>query len=318
MTPMVSRLFSSAWPSVSVEIAARRVTAVAVSAGPDGPAVSAYATETLPEGALAPAINAANVRDAAGLAAALKRVFERLGSRPRRVGLVLPDTVGKVSLVRFDKVPPRAQDLTQLIHWQVRKTAPFKLEEAQVSFAPGVRGADGSQEFIVVMARRDIVEEYERACAAAGAHAGAVDLATLNLINAVLGAPRESAPEGDWLLLNVTPEYSSLALLRGPDVIFFRNRLAEDEGSLTDLVHQTAMYYEDRLGGHGFSRVVLAGAAANEAERFEHVRRSLEERLGTHVQLVDPRPAVRLRDRIAASPDLLDTLASPVGMILRA
>jgi Tfp pilus assembly PilM family ATPase len=317
MTSMLTRLFSSAWPPVSVEIAARRVTAVAVAPGAEGPAVSAYAIEALPEGVLTPAINGPNVRDHTALAAALGRVFERLGTRPRRLGLVLPDTVGKVSLVRFDKVPSRAQDLTQLIHWQIRKAAPFKLEDAQVSYAPGARGADGSQEFVVVMARRDIVQEYERACTAAGAQAGAVDLATLNLVNAVLGG-REPEVSSDWLLLNVTPEYSSLALLRGADLIFFRNRLAEDEGSLADLVHQTAMYYEDRLGGHGFSRVVLAGAAASAADRFEHVRQNIEERLGTRVELIDPRPAVRLRDRIAASPDLLDTLASPVGMILRA
>ena len=45
------------------------------------------------------------------------------------------------------------------------------------------------------------------------------------------------------------------------DLMFFRSRGAEGEGTLADLVHQTAMYYEDRLSGAGFSRVMLCGAS---------------------------------------------------------
>ncbi len=40
--------------------------------------------------------------------------------------------------MRFEQVPARAQDLDQLIRWQVRKAAPFAIEEAQVSYVPGV------------------------------------------------------------------------------------------------------------------------------------------------------------------------------------
>ena len=85
-----------------------------------------------------------------------------------------------------------------------------------------------------------------------------VDLATFNVINAVLAGA--GAPTGDWLLVNITADYASIALLRGPHLIFFRNRAADTEGTLADLVHQTAMYYEDRLNGAGFARVLLAGA----------------------------------------------------------
>ena len=47
---------------------------------------------------------------------------------------------------------------------------------------------EGGREYVVTVARRDIIESYERACEAAGAYPGIVDLATVNLINAVLGA----------------------------------------------------------------------------------------------------------------------------------
>ena len=95
---------------------------------------------------------------------------------------------------------------------------------------------------------------------------------------------------------------------------------SETDGTLADLVHQTAMYYEDRLKGAGFARVILAGAATageHQAENIEQIRRSLGERLAATVDTVDPRAAATLTDRITAAPTLLDTLAPLVGLLLR-
>jgi hypothetical protein len=96
---------------------------------------------------------------------------------------------------------------------------------------------------------------------------------------------------------------------------FFRNR-GEDEGTLADLMHQTAMYYEDRLNGAGFARVLIAGAARLPGGA-DSVRRSLEERLRVNVEPVDPRGAAALQDRIGASAELLDVLSPLVGLLVR-
>ena len=312
----LASLRDSSGPTAAVELAAHQVSAASLEFRGGKPFVAAHAIEPLPDGALIPSLTTHNAHNRAAVVAALRRVLERTG-RPRRVGLVVPDLVAKVSLVRFEQVPSRTADLDQLVRWQVRKTAPFAIEDAQVSYVPGQRAKDG-QEFIVSLARRDVVEEYESLCAEAGAHAGIVDLATFNVVNVVLAA---SAPSSaDWLLVNVAPDYASIAILRGEHLIFFRNRSAETEGTLADLVHQTAMYYEDRLEGAGFGRVLLAGAAAagaRQAGDVEQLRRSLQERLATPVETVDPRAAAGLTDRIAAAPALLDTLAPLVGLLLR-
>ena len=52
-----------------------------------------------------PALNAANIHDAAALTRRFGPRSTSLSPRPRRIALVLPDTVAKVSLVRFEKVP---------------------------------------------------------------------------------------------------------------------------------------------------------------------------------------------------------------------
>jgi hypothetical protein len=308
-------------PTVAVEVAAHQVSAAGIEYRSGTALVATHATEPLPPGALVPSLTAGNVHNRQAVVDVVRRVLERTG-RPRRIGLVVPDLVAKVSFVRFEQPPSRAADLEQLVRWQVRKTAPFAVDEAQVSFVPGLKAADG-QEFVVSLARRAIVEEYESICAEAGAHAGIVDLATFNVINAVLASAAPvlaSGADADWLLVNIAPDYASIAILRGKHLIFFRNRVADEEGTLPDLVHQAAMYYEDRLSGGGFARVFLTGAAGagpRHAQDAEPFRRSLQERLGTSVENVDPRYAAALTDRIAAEPALLDTLAPLVGLLLR-
>lgn len=302
-------------PSVAVEIARDRVVVVTVTDGSGGASIAAHGVEQLPAGAVEPALNAPNVTDAAALTRAIKSALDKAGTRGRRIALVIPDTSAKVSLVRFEKIPPKHQDLDQLIRWQVRKAVPFRIEDAQVAWAPGIALPGGGREFLVTVARRDIVESYESACDAAGLQAGIVDLATFNVVNSALAGSGSAA--GDWLIVHVAYDYITLAVVRGNDLIFFRNRSTGQESELTDLVHQTAMYHEDRLGGGGFSRVVLAGAWVHGPDAAERLRRATEERVGIRVEAVDFRSAAAMRDRIGANPALLDVLAPATGVLLR-
>jgi len=303
-------------PGAALEIAMNRVCAVTLDQRATRPTVTAHAVELLPEGALVPSLTQPNIRDRAVLGATVRRVLEGVG-KPRRIALILPDAVAKVSIIKFEKPPQRSDDLAQLVRWQMRKAAPFPIEEAQVSFVPGARVADG-HEFIVSIAREATIQEYESLCQEAGAHAGLVDIATFNVVNSVLGA---GVREGvDWLLVNVAADSSSIAILRGAELLFFRSRGADAEGTLADLVHQTAMYYQDRLQGAGFGRVLLCGAAAAHARQVtdvDQIRRGLEQRLRSPVETVDVRAAVTLTDRIMASQGLLDALAPVVGVLLR-
>jgi hypothetical protein len=82
------------------------------------------------------------------------------------------------------------------------------------------------------------------------------------------------------------------------------------------MVHQTTMYYQDRLGGKGFAQVLLAGVGAH-VGALDEVRRSLEERFGVQVQRVDASRVTTFADRIAMPPDVLAWLAPLVGTWLR-
>ncbi len=299
-------------PSAALAIGPDQVSGVAFSRQGGVPVVTAVASETLRPGALAPALTGQNIADRAAVGRAVAHVLGQLGGRHRRVAVVVPDSVAKVSLVRLSAVPPHAQDREQLIQWHVRKSAPFPLEEAQVAFTAGAALAEGGREFVVAVARRDVVREYESVCEGAGAHAGLVDLATFGLINAVLASDRVAT--GDWLVVHVGPGSGSIAILRDGDLIFFRTRVEGSDDTLPDLVHQTAMYYEDRLEGRGFARVLITGGDGAVPGGFDEVRRQVDARLGLRTETVDPRRIVRFSERVDAPPAALNALAPLVGM----
>ena len=299
-------------PDAAIEIAPEAVSIAVLGRGAE-PVVQGYAVQPLPPGAVVPSLASPNVADPAAVGSALRSAVERLGVHPKRVALIIPDLAARVALIRFDRIPAKHDDLDQLIRWQVKKSAPFPVEDASLTYSPGARSGTGG-EFIVVVARREIIAGYERVCQDAGMHAGLVDLATLSVVNLVLGDG--SAPSGDWLIVHMRPEYTSIVIVRNGDVIFYRNRGEGEEDALADVVHQTTMYYQDRLAGQGFTRVLLGGIGRT-IGAVAAARRGLEERLATAVEPIDPTRTAALTDRLQATPELMAALAAPVGMLLR-
>jgi Tfp pilus assembly PilM family ATPase len=298
-------------PTVAIEIASRRVTVVKIAGGTAQPVVAAYASEPLAPGVVVPGLSGTNIAQPKTVVETLQRAIERAGlGAVKRAALILPDSVARVSLLTFEQIPQRAADFSEVVRWQLRKATPFPLEEAQLSYFPtSVAGPSGTT-VATIVARRDVIAEYEALALSAGIHAGLVDLASFNVMNAIVGGGQ--APPGDWLLVHLGAEGTTVAILRGSDLLFYRHRTAVDEEPLRAIVHQTAMYHEDRLGGGPFGRVWIAGGASADA-----ARREIGDRLGVAAEAVDL-PTVSLAgDRGRVSPEVLDALAAPLGILMR-
>ncbi len=172
----------------------------------------------------------------------------------------------------------------------------------------GIALDGGGREFVVSMARRDVIQSYERACEAAGVHAGIVDLASFNVVNALLAATGPAA--GDWLLVHVAAEDATLAIVRGSDLVFFRHRALGPRRARRsrapdgDVPRGPAR--RRRLLARGAGRRVDGGRRAGRAASARH--RGTPRR---PVELFDVRGAATMRDRISVSPELLDALAAP-------
>jgi Tfp pilus assembly PilM family ATPase len=306
----LQRWFAPLAPSVGIEIGRTRVTVAAV--GRPGRTLTTYAVEGVPEGAVTPALTGVNIAQPDIVQQAVARALDRAGQRSvRRVALVVPDGIARVSLLTFDQAPARAQDLDRLVDWQVRKAAAVPADSAVVAHFPAAR--EGARLTVAaVVTRRDVLTQYEAVVGALGLHAGLVDLASFNVINAALAT--EQPDGGDWLLVHLAGDGATLAILRGTALMFYRHRTVTGDEPLSSLVHQTAMYHEDRLGASEFSRVLLSGAGI----RHDEVRRELGTRLNVPVVPIDVRSVAAAPDGLsAAGADLLDALAASVGVLVR-
>jgi Tfp pilus assembly PilM family ATPase len=117
----------------AIEIAPEAVSIAVLGGRGQNAVVQGYAVEPMPGGAVVPSLTATNLLDRDMVVRALRAACESVGVRPRRVALVVPDLVGKVSLVRFDQTPARRDDLDQLIRWQMKKSTPFPIDDACVT-----------------------------------------------------------------------------------------------------------------------------------------------------------------------------------------
>ena len=89
----------SAPPSVGIEIASDRVTAVAIGQQGGSHTVAGYAVERLMPGVVTPSLNSINIHDPEAAAAAVRSALEKVGTRVRRVALAIPDTRRQASAV---------------------------------------------------------------------------------------------------------------------------------------------------------------------------------------------------------------------------
>ena len=262
------------------------------------------------DGALVPSLTAPNIHDRAGGRRRARPACSSGSGRPRRIGLVVPDPVAKVSLVRFEQVPARAQDLDQLVRWQVQQdgAVPDRGGAGQLRAGRPRRRRPGVRR--VARAARRRSRSTRALCAEAGAHAGLVDLATFNVVNAVLAGA--APPAGDWLLVNVAPDYASIAILRGaaPDLLPQPRRRRPTARSP---IWCTRRRCTTRIGCRAAASAAWCWPARRRRRRSRRRRRAAfaaASRSGSArpVETVDPRTAAALTDRIAAAPALLDTL----------
>jgi len=310
---LLSRLFSTPAPRVAIEIAVDRVSGVLLGKGAK-PELAGWANEPLPAGAVVPGVSSRNIVDRKVVIDAIRAVLEGLPKRVSKIGLVVPDMVAKVSMVRFDQTPTKKSDLDQMIRWKVSQAVPFKIENAQLSYTPGAGVGKDFREFVVVLMRRDITKEYEGVCTAAGVQAGIVDLATLNLINGLLVNRRIRRSE-DWLMLHAASGYNSIGIIRGEELLFFKTSAAKRSRDVADLVHQTSMYYEDRLEGKGISAVVLDGSEEGEGRpALEFASKHLAERFQVSVLRV---AASEFGVRTPETFSSIRTSLAPVGLLMR-
>ena len=256
------------YPPVAIEVDRREALIVRLRRPARGRAVlEAHAVRPLTVEAVPGTIFEAPVGAVSELTQRFRDLFEASGTRPGRVSLVLPDNVAKISLIALPERPAGSRQLDELVRARMRRSVPFRLDEAVLSYQ--LFAGEGRQvAVLVLLARRFVIERLEQALAPLGVRAGLIDISTPNLLNLCRQRLDAATADGeDAALLNSTPDYFSLVIVRGGRPIFFRCKSLGEEppgangnGVLAREMAGSLSYYRDKLAGRGLATILVRAA----------------------------------------------------------
>src|SRR5580698_1972222 len=113
------------------------------------------------------------------------------GHRKRRAAVILPDYCARIAVLDFDTFPSDPDEQQALVRFRLKKSVPFEVDTAMVSYVEQPRSSNGPAsakvEILAAVMSSEIVEQYEAPFRAAGFHPGLVttsSIAALNLLEA--------------------------------------------------------------------------------------------------------------------------------------
>ena len=232
-------------------------------AAPNAPEVPGF--RPLDEGVLAISPLTDNVKLPEAFAQGLADTFPSAnGSKvPRPAALILPDYATRLQVLDFDTFPSKPEEQQALVRFRVKKTVPFDIETAAVSFHPQPPTGDSKKvEVVAVLVAYEILGRYEAPLREAGYQPGLVTtsaLATLNLIKS-----SELS-----LLVKLSGKTLTILALDGSRIKMARclelEALAEEE--VLAVIYPTIAYMEDAFSGKSGSgrpaRIWLCGFGAS-------------------------------------------------------
>jgi type IV pilus assembly protein PilM len=147
------------------------------------PGMSQPGFEPLEPGVLSPSPISDNVLRPDALADKVRGLTRGGTGRKRgRAALILPDFSSRVAVLAFDAFPTDPKEQMSLVRFRMKRSVPFDLESAVVSFhAQGGKGK--GTEIVVVAAALETIARYEAPFRAAGLHPGIVTTSAIAMID---------------------------------------------------------------------------------------------------------------------------------------
>lgn len=205
--------------------------------------------------------------------------------RKRRAAVILPDYCARVAVLDFDTFPAESEEQQALVRFRLKKSVPFEVETAVVSYVQQPKSAGGKVEVLAAVMPSEIVKQYEAPFQLAGFHPGLVTTSSLAALNLI-------PPAGITLLVKLSGRVLSVVVLQGDAVNLAR--CVELEGSrpedIESVLHPTIAYVEDELKARP-RQIWLAGFGAE----ADHLAARWQQEWGVPVGSLQSRFGVPLK-----------------------
>ena len=252
------------YPDVGIEFNSDVIRLAAVSAEKGALRVEHLDTEPLPAGAIDPNPFKTNIHDMEVVAEALKRLWSRNPIRTENVCLLLQDRSALTFHVNLEQPAGNRQECYDLIRFKLKKSVPFRIEEAQINIfdLAGASQFSGTTFWTVVM-NQAVLHQYEQFIQSTiDAECGLVDLSTFNLMNLTHSTVMTQALQTqDLLFVNLNREYIATAISQKGNLMFYRSRPLERQNALFEEalgeIYPTTMFYVDKLEGKALARAFV-------------------------------------------------------------
>ncbi|MBA3912268.1 MAG: hypothetical protein H0X25_00070 [Acidobacteriales bacterium] len=224
---------------MACEIAADGV--IAGRLAPSGEMLEACTSAALSPGCVVPDLTDQNLRDRDAVQQKIRDALGTLAGRSRDVIAVLPDAAVRVMLLDFETLPTRREEAESVIRFRLKKSLPFDVDSAKVSYQ--AQPTEAGMRVIAAVALKSVVEDYEAAFRDAGFTAGVVMPSML----AALGAAQEDAPT---LVVKLDARTTSIAILNKQQLLLFRtleNALGTEitGEQLAEEVYPSVVFFQD-------------------------------------------------------------------------
>ena len=180
----------------------------------------------------------------------------------REAAIILPDYCVRITVLDFDNFPSDAKEQAALVRFRVKRSVPFDVEAAAMSYWPQP-GAHKRVDVVVVIAPLEIVARYESPFRAAGMSPGLVTTSGI--------AALELAPESGISVMAKLTGHVLTVLVREKSTLKLVRCIELPSAELEDVASvlvPTFVYVEDNLGGRA-DKLILCGFGA-ETETAQH------------------------------------------------
>lgn len=200
--------------------------------------------EPLEPGVLTVTPLADNVQNSEAITARLERLLPRNGTRKRRqVALVLPDYMARVTVLDFDSFPSASEDQISLVRFRVRKSVPYDIDSAAISYwVQASRGRSKEIDVVVATASLEIVARYEALFRHLNCQPGMV-------ITSALAALSLYKENGVNISAKLSGRFLTVMVLDGAALRLIRSVELEQASpeEILGVLHPTLSYVEDEL-----------------------------------------------------------------------
>jgi type IV pilus assembly protein PilM len=205
-----------------------------------------------------------NVHRADALAEKVKAIVGGGSKKRRRAVLILPDYSARVAMLEFDNFPSDPREQLSLVRFRMKKSVPFDIESAAVSYEPQQRkDSRKGVDVLVVAAAMEIVARYEAPFRAAGLHPGLVTTSVVMMTELNVHADVS-------VVARLSGRTMTVAVMAGPKLELVRSvelqEISPEE--ILAVLFPTIAYVEDELGSKP-DRLLLCGFDDDHREEWE-------------------------------------------------